>query len=556
MSETPLPAYVCERRTLLAGAGAAALLLTGTLAACSRSDTPPVDNTPDKNARVQLPTYRPFTGVRPDLPATPDGVDPAFKAYPRDGPRSVRRKPGHGADKVSAMANVDYPLPPGADKNPWWQGLNERMGVDLSMTMVSTADYRQRYATTIAGDDLPDLLQMQVVEDFPQLLKSKFTDLSEFLSGDAILDYPNLANVPTLTWTSSVYNGAIYGVPIPRGRVGHYVFIRRDLFDRVGAATNPGSYEELLDSAKLLSDPLKRRWAFATPGSVNAILSTMNLVPNNWSLDGGKLTKDVETSEWKQTVIDQIAFWRAGVIHPDGFNPAQPHKALFNSGMTAINDDEYGAWTQYILDNPANPAFKLGLMTVPKRDGGRAPWRTGSGIYSITGMSKQDSPERVKLLLRTLDWLAAPFGSREAFYRLFGEQGRDNLVDDHGNATLTPEGALHTRVPIRYVADAPQVLYQPGRPGDAVVQHRYQQAVLRRAVTDPTLGLWSNVAATQGARLEAELTDTVNQVIQGRQPVSALDDAVKKWKSGGGDKIRGELEAQLAGGTATPTPEG
>ena len=153
------------------------------------------------------------------------------------------------------MANIYYALPPSPDKNPWWKGLNERMGVELSMTMVPNADYAQKYATTIAGSDLPDLMQMQVVQNFPQLLESKFTNLSEYLSGDAILDYPNLANIPTFTWKSSIYNGAIYGVPIPRGKPGHYMFIREDLFDNVDASKNPQSYDEFLDTAKKLTDP-------------------------------------------------------------------------------------------------------------------------------------------------------------------------------------------------------------------------------------------------------------------------------------------------------------
>jgi putative aldouronate transport system substrate-binding protein len=289
---------------------------------------------------------------------------------------------------------------------------------------------------------------------------------------------------------------------------------------------------------------------------VSAILSTMNMVPNNWKVDRGNLIKDHETEEWKQTVVDQIAFWRAGVIHPDGFNPAQPIKALFNAGITAINDDGYVAWTQYILDNTSKPSFKLGLMTVGKRDGGDAPWRAGSGVYSMTGLKKQDSPDRVKLLLRMLNWLAAPFGTEEAFYRLYGEEGRDNTVDDRGNPSFTEEGAINTTVPIRYLADAPQVVYMPGRPGDAVVQHRYQRKIVPGAVVDPTLGLWSNTSVTKGSELSTELADTVNQVIQGRQPVSALDEAVTKWKSGGGDRIRGELEEQLARGTAAPAPAG
>ena len=33
------------------------------------------------------------------------------------------------------------------------------MGVDLKLQMVSNADYLQKFATTIAGNELPDLLQ-------------------------------------------------------------------------------------------------------------------------------------------------------------------------------------------------------------------------------------------------------------------------------------------------------------------------------------------------------------------------------------------------------------
>jgi putative aldouronate transport system substrate-binding protein len=553
-----MPAYTFERRTLLAGAGGAALLMgsSAALAGCGSDEADTGKNTAESNAKVVLPTYQRYTDVKPDLPGTDEGVDEAFKTYPQDRPKSVDEKPGSGTDKVSGMANIYYALPPSPEKNPWWQGLNERMGVELSMTMVPNADYAQKFATTIAGSDLPDLMQMQVVQNFPQLLESKYTNLNEYLSGDAILEYPNLANIPTFTWKSSIYNGAIYGVPIPRGKPGHYMFIREDLFDKVDASKNPQSYDEFLETATKLTDPAKRRWAFGTPGSAYAILATMNEVPNNWKVDGGKLVKDFETEQWKQTVVDQTAFWKAGVIHPDGFNPAQPFKALFNAGTTAINDDGYAGWTQYILDNKANSSFKLGLMTVSKRDGGKAPWRAGGGIFSITGMKKQDSPDRVKMLLRMLNWLAAPFGTEEAFYRLYGEEGRDSNVDDQGNPTFTEEGAINTTVPIRYMADAPQIVYMPGRPDDAVVQHDYQTKIIPGAIVDPTLGLWSNTSATKGAQLSTALTDTVNQVIQGRQPASALDDAVKKWQSGGGDKIRGELEAQLAGGTATPTPAG
>ena len=83
-----------------------------------------------------------------------------------------------------------------------------------------------------------------------QLLEKRFTNLTEHLSGDAIKDYPNLANIPTRTWKSAIYNGGIYGIPIPRGAIGSYNFIRQDLFEAAGVSTEPKSYDELVDAGE------------------------------------------------------------------------------------------------------------------------------------------------------------------------------------------------------------------------------------------------------------------------------------------------------------------
>lgn len=36
-----------------------------------------------------------------------------------------------------------------------------------------------------------------------------------------------------------------------------------------------------------------------------------------------------------------------------------------------------------------------------------------------------------------------------------------------------------------------------------------------------------------------------NDILQGREPVSAWDDGVATWKSGGGDTIRDEFQAAM-----------
>lgn len=544
-----MPAYTFDRRTLLAGAGGAALLLgSGALTACS-SNKSGTKNSVAANTGVKLPTFMQYTGVTPDLPGTAQGVDPAFRNFPKDRPKSVAAVPGKG-ETLTGMANIYYPVPPGSKDNSYWAGLNKRMGVDLQLQMVSNADYTQKFATTIAGNSLPDMMQMQVVANFPQLLEKRFSKLDEYLGGDAIKDYPNLANVPTRTWRSAVYNGGIYGIPIPRGAVGHYNFIRADLFKAAGVSTSPKGFNELIDAGKALTNAKKRQWAYGTLGQPQGLLQGLNGEPNVWANNGGKLTHRYETVQYKQSVSDLIDIWKSGVMHPDAFSTTQPFKALFNAGTVAINaNDGYPGWTQYILDNVSNPKFELGLMPVYTRDGSKlAPWMLGSGYFSITGLKKQDDPEKLKLILRVLNYLAAPFGTAEYFYRLYGQQGVDHTINAAGDPVFTKTGSTNTVLPIRYLADAPYTIYQPGRPQDATTQHTYQSLVIPEGVENPTVGLYSNTAATKNATIDKNFTDGISDIIQGRKPLSTLTDLVSTWRNGGGDDMRKEFEQQLQAG--------
>lgn len=551
-----MTANAFSRRKLLAGAGGAAVLLgTGGLSACSNGPKAET-NTAGANSSVKLPSYVPYTGLKPDLPGTEQGVDPAFRNFPSDNPKSVAEKPGNGGS-ISGMANIYYAVPPGPDRNSYWAGLNERLGLDLQLQMVSNADYTQKFATTIAGNDLPDMLQFPngspaPVANMPQLLDKRFTNLTEFLSGDAIKEYPNLANIPTRTWKSAIFNGGIYGIPIPRGAIGSYHFIRADLFEAAGVSTEPKSYDELIDAGKALTDPKKRRWAYGLVNQPRQLLGRMNGEPNVWAEEGGKLTHVYETDQYKQTITDLIALWKSGVMHPDSFNPAQPFKQLFNAGTVAINAaDGYPGWTQYILDNTGNPGFKLGLMPIYTRDSGElAQWNNGSGVYSITALKKQDDPEKLKMILRTLNWLAAPFGTEEYLYRLYGKAGTDHNIDGSGNPVLTKTGTANAVLPIRYLADSPYTIYQPGRPQDADTQHKYQSLEIPTGINNPTTGLFSNTAATKNATADKNFNDGVNDIIQGRKQFSELDSLVSTWRNAAGDGMRKEYEEQLQAANA------
>lgn len=549
---------VFSRRRLLGGASVAALALGGAgLSACTTGRA--TTKVPTSKTSVTLPSYLPYTGVTPDFPSTAQGVDPAFRNFPQERPISVPDKPGSG-QTVTGMANIFFAIPPGPDKNSYWTGLNERMGIDLKLQMVPADDYPQKFATTIASNDLPDVMQMTIVPNFPALLERRFARLDDFLAGEAIRDYPNLANLPTHTWSAAIYNGGIYGIPIPRGLIGSYNFIRQDLFEAAGLSLAPQGYDELIETGKALTDPAKRRWAYAMIHQPRVLLGRMNGEPNTWREEGGKLTSTYETEEYQQTINDLIALWKSGVVHPDAFSGNQPFKQLFNSGTTAIAPSEgYQAWNQYVVTNANNPDFKLGLMPIYTRDGSAlARWALGPGVYAplgpptITALKKQDDPERIKLILRMLNYLAAPFGTAEYLYRWYGTEGVDHTVNADGDPVLTQSGLANTVLPIRFLADAPTAIFQPGRPQDAEVQHKFQSLEVPTGIQDPTLPLYSDTYSTKNASIDAAFNDGVDQIIQGRRPLSGFADLVRTWRSSGGDKIRQEFEESLQATGATP----
>jgi len=120
-------------------------------------------------------------------------------------------------------------------------------GVDLKINIQPQADYPTvKLPTLIAGGELPDILYIatnSVIPQFPTFLKSKCADLTPYLSGDAVKEYPNLANFPTLAWKQVIYNNAIYGVPVPYPLYLWVHWVHQNLLDDEGLS-RPKNAEE------------------------------------------------------------------------------------------------------------------------------------------------------------------------------------------------------------------------------------------------------------------------------------------------------------------------
>jgi putative aldouronate transport system substrate-binding protein len=237
--------------------------------------------------------------VKPDLPATDGGVPAVYYKYPASPAKINDATPGDGGT-VKAFNWLAGAAPPDLDKNSYWQELNTRLGVKLDISFTPSADYAARVATTVAGGDLPDLMPLSVsdVPQIDQLLKAKFQDLSQWLSGPAIVKYPNLAALPTSSWRNVIYNGGIYAVPYSLPVAQSIPMVRKDILDKLNLPTPTlADGMAFLDFCQSVTDAAAQQWAFGNFNAPLQMAQAMAGVPNEWRVESGKFISMYQTDE-------------------------------------------------------------------------------------------------------------------------------------------------------------------------------------------------------------------------------------------------------------------
>ncbi len=543
-----------RRQFLRAAAGGAVAAAVGlpVLAACTGTQRAGAGT-----QAARLPTYVPFKGPAPDLPASAAGVEAGYFAYPTSLVRSVHEPPGRGGD-VTAMTVTYSPPPTPVERNPAWQEMNHRLGVNLKFAIAGINDYQAKLSTTMASGSLPDLLYLQrgggpTPAHLGDFVKATCADLSPYLAGDAVREYPNLANIPTLTWKTGVFDGRIYGVSIPRPVFDWNLFVRRNLLDQAGLV-QPRDADDFTRLMKDLTRPQSGQWGIAAfSGYGIRFFQQLFRVPNAWRLEpSGRLVRDIETDENKAAVDYVRQLLAAGVFHPDS-GPSltsTQRKVLFVSGKAAAVGDGFTAYSGYWNQmTRSSPNVKVRVMAPFGHDGGRGVYYLGSGANQPVVM-RRARPDRIRELLRVLNLVAAPFGTEEHFLMHYGVRDVDHRLDSRGSPVLTDAGMLDvTAVPWGYLAAGPGVLYNADASDPkeyAQVVHDQEELLLSTALEDPTIGFESPTNNERGGQLSQTLTDRLNDVMSGRAPLSAYDDAVQEWRSGGGEQIRKELQQALA----------
>jgi putative aldouronate transport system substrate-binding protein len=430
------------------------------------------------------------------------------------------------------------PLPPAMGGNEFWQELNKQTGATLDFVFVTASDYAAKFQTALAGGQLADIVVVpQPVPDQPRLMQRVFEDLAPYLSGAAAKQYPFLANIATASWRYTRSGNGLYALPQPRALSGATIFARSDIFDEAGVNASPASYQEFLELMKSVTDPKKHRWAFDNPTRMLMHVQMMLGVQNQWRETSGTLARDYTDPGTKQAIGLVADMVKAGLFHPDAATANAnftQSRVWFTSGQVVMHSDGYAAWdifTQQIGE-------KVTAVAEPKFFGsGDAAHFAGDASQALTSIRKGVGEDKVRKLLNLLNWLAAPIGTHEHLTRKYGVEGVHYTWQ--GSVPQPTARGTAERIDVQYVIDAPTIL-GPGDTGHVTRQHDWQVRITKNLVPNPAVGLYSDTQSKKGAQLQNMMTDAQNDIFFGRKPLSSWDDAVKQWKSQGGDKITAE----------------
>jgi putative aldouronate transport system substrate-binding protein len=518
-----------------------------------------------KNAAV-MPTYIPAKMFsQPDHHSPDPRITDGYDKYPANPVKSwTKPAPGTGSG-VNVFMVAYYPPSTPYENNPTWHEVNRQLNANVQFSTVRSADYPVKIGTIMAGNDLPDIMHIyngiSAAPNLPDFFKARCADLTPYLSGDAIRDYPNLAAIPTYAWFNSLcaIDGKLYQWPIHRylPLLGNYMV--SDVYDpKFGKGYVPRDLDDWNRMLRELNDPAKGMWAMgAAPGPPRFFgiygYSAMFGAPNNWLLTpDGKLVKDLETEEMKATIGWMRDTWQAGLWYPESLQLADARTDGFVPGHYATTIEAFGnSWNDFWRrGSQLNPPRHFGFIPPFRAKAGDPPQAFLTGGFISTNVMKQASPDRIRELLRILDWLAAPFGTQEDMLLSYGIAGSDFSIDAEGQPKLTPAGTTNAGyVPWRYLSQYPYVQYQADLPSYSSIMFDAETVQVNAGVVDPTLGFYSATNFAKGRLAEMNFRQGAVDIVVGRRPLSDYDQIVTDWRNTGGDQSRKEFLEAFAANT-------
>lgn len=537
-----ISSHAVNRRSFLGllGGVAVAAAAPAVLTSCSTGASTPAATSSsglsDTIAKL-IPDYIPMDLVKPDI-ASVNGSTPGFTSMPTTLAKSVTEVPGKGGT-YKAMSPAWWTVPPALSDNSYYQAVNKALGATVEFQVNDGNTYGDKIQTVLASPkDVPDWVVIpswNIPPRFGQAVKNLFTDLSEYLAGDKVKKYPNLANIPTDAWKYSVFNGGLYGLPYPGTLINDAFFYRRDIFTELGVEP-PTSAEEYLTVAKKVTDPSKNRWGSEDVWSGAQLM--FGVAPT-WKLDGDKLVHRFESEEYRGALEWMRKLFESGAVHPDAMaGNTQMAKPRFESGATLMTNDGLGSWHEALARVlPDNPDFDMQPMDYFGPDGGKPVLFKASPATIFSFIKKTDDKAKVEEMLALANFMAAPFGTEENQLINYGVSGEHFELDGQNIPQATDKGRNEVTSTYAFLVSPPVVQSKVQYPGFVQAISEWEARQAPNVVEPPFFGMQIQ-EDNRFASLGTPFDDLSKDIIRGRKKISDLDSAVATWRKSGGDELR------------------
>jgi putative aldouronate transport system substrate-binding protein len=559
LSRGSLPSPHLTRRGFLgaaagvAGAAAAAPFL----AACS---TAPAGKTGAASvselARI-MPDYVPraVAGITPEFPSM-NGSPPGYLSYPTTLTRTVSEVPGNGGT-YTAITPLWGSIPSPAG-NTYYQAVNAALGATVDVQPANGLTYSTILPPLFAGNKVPHWIQIPsfwtAPLNFGEAAADKLADLTPYLAGGKINQYPNLAAIFSGGWQAGIWNNRIYGIPeyTTQFNTGYTLYYRADILDKLGIGTpSVTSAADLLALGKEINDPAGKRWAF---DDIWGALYQPFEIPSTWTVnDKGDLVAWIESPNVIEAMNWQIQLFKQGLVNPDSVaGDTSTAKQRFWSGQMVITADGTGAWNYQdaISGAAANKSYVRSAFNYFAASGTGTPSIPLENAASfISYLNKDLKPSQIEELLRIANFLAAPYGSYEYTLIQYGAENTDWTMGSTG-PVLNATGLKQVAGTYEFLASPNNPITNPGYPQITTANCRWNNANAKYAYKplfyDLNVVVPTDLTTANSYAPFSTVPTIMYEVVRGRSAIADYQAAVKSWQNNGGNKLRAFYESVRA----------
>jgi putative aldouronate transport system substrate-binding protein len=446
-----------------------------------------------------------------------------------------------------------------ADNNhPTIQYINEKFNVDLQMQWIPNANFYEKLNVIAASGQYPDVIRIDSPAVFMQWAEQ---DALLNISAD-LSDYPTLQGVaPPEEWQLLNPEGRIFGIPL-YNTAQNTMYVRGDWMKNLGIEL-PGedefTIEKFYEIAKAFAEQDPDRNGQRDTYGFSALGNSSNLgipevmaafgIANGWKEQNGELIPmQTQAEEWKQLLSFMNTAYNEGVLDKD-FITNTNFNEKFAQGKVGYAHMHYqfSQNTNKQLQSFIPGAEFVELSPPIGKDGARGNVTPTSGMIKIVLTKNAD--EKRERILQLFDWWMSPEGEdiiKNGIEGAHYEKKADNSYEM--TEALKAEGEGRQSLLWNWVLRSNSNrfnIYKWSEPDWAsgmeksianAKKYPYLNAADEFIVSSPAY-------TEKGSALSQKFQNTVIEIIAGKKPVDAIDEAIQEWRKGGGDQIIEEVNA-------------